>query len=236
MTYRSHYILPAIIAATILAEPASAITVFDPSNYTQNVLAASRTLDQINNQIRALQNQTQMLLNQTKNLTKLDYSALQQLQQNITRTQSLLREAQNINYNVNSIDEQFRTTYGEANMSASDKELVEGARERWRNSMGGIQDSMRVQAQAVSNLDTNKTQMKNLIEQSQQSQGSLQALQAGNQLLGVLSQQIADMIAVAISANRANNLEAAERKAAAEQGREQRRRFLTPGAGYNGGK
>ncbi len=37
--------------------------VFDPSNYAQNVLTATRALQQINNQIQSLQNQAMMLQN-----------------------------------------------------------------------------------------------------------------------------------------------------------------------------
>src|SRR3546814_12546414 len=36
-------------------------TVFDPSNYSQNILTAARTLQQVNNQISMLQNQAQNL-------------------------------------------------------------------------------------------------------------------------------------------------------------------------------
>src|SRR4051812_20767789 len=39
-------------------------TVFDPTNYSQNLLTAARSLQQINNQIQSLQNQAQMLTNQ----------------------------------------------------------------------------------------------------------------------------------------------------------------------------
>ena len=45
------------VAALALAgaQPASAqMTVFDPSNYAQNVLTAARSLQQVNNQIRGL--------------------------------------------------------------------------------------------------------------------------------------------------------------------------------------
>jgi P-type conjugative transfer protein TrbJ len=38
------------------AGPAGALVVFDPSNYAQNVLTAARALQQVNNQITALQN------------------------------------------------------------------------------------------------------------------------------------------------------------------------------------
>jgi conjugal transfer/entry exclusion protein len=36
------------------AAPARAQIVFDPSNYSQNVLTAARTLEQINNQVKSL--------------------------------------------------------------------------------------------------------------------------------------------------------------------------------------
>jgi type IV secretion system protein TrbJ len=47
-------ILSGIAFASMLvaAEPASAVIVYDPSNYAQNVMTAARTLEQINNQIR----------------------------------------------------------------------------------------------------------------------------------------------------------------------------------------
>ena len=60
------------------APPARAqITVFDPSNYSQNLLTAARTLQQINNQIQSLQNQATMLTNQAKNLSRIDFPELQ---------------------------------------------------------------------------------------------------------------------------------------------------------------
>ena len=56
--------------------------------------------------------------------------------------------------------------------------------------------------------------------------------QAGNQLLALAAQQLADLTAVVAAHGRAQNLESAQRSAAQDQGREQLRRFLTEGAGY----
>ena len=209
--------------------------VFDPRNYAQNILTAARTLQQINNQISSLQNEATMLLNQGRNLASLPYSSLQQLQQSVQRTQQLLGEAQRIAYNVQNIDQAFRTTYGGASLSASDLELVADARERWQNTVGGLQDAMRVQAGVVGNIDTNRTEMTALVGRSQGATGALQATQAGNQLLALQAQQLADLTAVVAANGRAQALGDAERSAAAEQGREQRRRFLTPGGGYQPG-
>ena len=94
-----------LAASPVLTAPAHAQfgfggIVYDPTNYAQNVLTAARSLEQINNQIRSLQNEAQSLINQAKNLANLPYSALQQIQQNVQRTQQLLSQAQNIAFDV----------------------------------------------------------------------------------------------------------------------------------------
>jgi P-type conjugative transfer protein TrbJ len=224
-----------VALAPMLATPAYAIIVFDPSNYAQNVLTAARSLQQITNQITSLQNEAQMLINQAKNLASLPYSSLQQLQQSVQRTQQLLNQAQNIAYDVQAIDKAFQQKYANVSMSASDQQLVADARSRWQNTVGGLQDAMKVQATVVGNIDTNRTEMSRLVGASQGATGALQATQAGNQLLALQAQQLADLTAVVAANGRAQALQSAEQAAAAEQGREQRRRFLTPGTGYQPG-
>jgi hypothetical protein len=54
-------------------------------NYSQNILTAARTLQQINNQITMLQNQAQSLINQAKNLTTVAFPELSAISQTITR-------------------------------------------------------------------------------------------------------------------------------------------------------
>jgi len=221
--------------APMAVTPARAQIVFDPSNYAQNVLTAARSLQQVTNQITSLQNEAQMLINQGRNLATLPFSALQQLQQNVQKTQALLGQAQGIAFNVQQIDRMFSQKYGTVSLSATDRQLVADARSRWQNTIGGLQDALRVQAGVVGNIDTNRTQMSALVGQSQGATGALQATQAGNQILALQSQQLSDLVAVISADGRARALTEAERSAAAEQGREQRRRFLAPGSGYQPG-
>ncbi|NRP74592.1 hypothetical protein ILFOPFJJ_05514 [Ensifer psoraleae] len=223
------------VSSPLLVTPAQALIVFDPKNYAQNLLSAARALDQINNQITSLQNEAQMLINQTRNLASLPYSSLQQLQQSVRRTQALLSRAQNIAFDVQEVDRAFQTTYGKVSLTATDQQLVAGARSRWRNTVGGLQDAMRIQATVIENIDTNRTQMSALVGRSQAAVGALQATQAGNQILALQAQQLIDLTAVVVANGRAQALSEAERAAAAEQGREQRRRFLAPGAAYQPG-
>ena len=224
-----------LAAAPFITTPAHAIIVFDPSNYAQNVIQAARALEQINHQITSLQNEAQSLINEARNLASLPFSSLQQLQQSVQKTQNLLAQAQNISFDVQHIDQAFQSTYGKVSMSASDQQLIGDARTRWQNTVGSLQDAMRVQAGVVGNIDTSRTQMSALVGQSQGATGALQATQVGNQILALQSNQIADLVAVVAANGRSQALVEAERSAAAEQGREQRRRFLNPGSGYQPG-
>jgi P-type conjugative transfer protein TrbJ len=221
------------ITVAVSLRPASAqLVVFDLNNYAQNVLTAARSLQQINNQIVSLQNQAQMLVNQAKNLAALPFSSLLQLEQSIQRTQQLLAQAQRIAYDVGQIDRAFSTTYAPATSRISDQALIANAQTRWQNAFVGLQDAMRTQATVVGNLNTNRTQMSALVTASQGATGALQASQAGNQLLALQAQQLADLTAVAAAHGRAQNLESARYAAAQDQSREQLRRFLTKGQGY----
>jgi len=223
----------AVVFVSFMASPSSAqVIVFDPNNYSQNVLRAARALQQVNNQITSLQNQAQMLINQAKNLVNLPFSALRQLQSSIQRTEQLLNQAQRIAYDIGQIDRAFSTTYAPASAGTSSQALIANAQTRWQTSVAALQDALRVHAGIVANLDTNRTQMSALVTSSQSATGALQAAQAGNQLAALQAQQLADLTAAVAAQGRAQNLEAAQRTSAQDQGREQLRRFLTPGVGY----
>jgi len=230
--------LPAFLAATALmavgiagpvASPARAQfggVVYDPSNYAQNVLTAARTLEQINNQIRMLQNQATSLVNEARNLQSLPLTIIEPLQQQVRQTQQLLGEAQRVAYDVRAIEAEFAANYRNVPLGASQRAMVEGAEARWKNSVAGFEDALKVQAGAVANIEGSREALGRLLDASQSSAGALQAAQAGNQLLALQARQLADLTATVAAMGRADALDAAERSAARAQAREQLRRFL----------
>ena len=237
---RLRTILAASVAAALLATanmPAHAqLTVFDPTNFSQNVLIAARELQQINNQIQSLQNQAMSLINQARNLASLPYSSLAQLEQSIRQTQQLLGQAQRIGYDVATIDQAFTQIYPQAYSSATtSQQLVADAQTRWQNSLAGYQDAMRVQAVVVQNLDSTRTQIDALISSSQSSTGALQAAQSGNQLVALQTKQLADLTAAMAAIARAQSLEGARNVESEEQAQQQLSRFLDYGSGYQPG-
>ncbi|RIA37414.1 P-type conjugative transfer protein TrbJ [Hephaestia caeni] len=221
----------AMIAIAGASAPANAQffggIVYDPTNYAQNVLTAARSLQQINNQIQSLQNEASSLVNEAKNLASLPFSSLQQLQAQVAQTQQLLGQAQRIAYDVQQIEQAFSTRYRNIDLNASDQALIDGAQDRWETSVAGFEDALKVQAGVVGNIDGTRTAMSNIVGASQSASGALQAAQAGNQLLALQSQQIADLTALLAAQGRAQSLESARDAATEAQGREQFRRFMT---------
>lgn len=223
------------LAASVPAAAQFGGIVYDPSNYAQNVLTASRALEQVNNQIQQLQNQAMQLMNEARNLQALPTSSLAELQNQVRRTQQLLSSAQKIAYNVQGVNQAFATKYRGVSMSSSDQALVEGARDRWETSVAAFEDALKTQAGVVGNIDGARQTMASLVTASQSASGALQAAQAGNQLLALQSQQLSDLAALLAAQGRAQALDAAQRAAAQDQAREQLRRFLAPSPGYQPG-
>jgi P-type conjugative transfer protein TrbJ len=224
----------ALLAAIVPAE--AQLTVYDPSNFSQNVLTAARALQQINNQVQSLENQATSLINQARNLASLPYSSLAQLEQSITQTQQLLLNAQRIAYSVTSINQAFTQSYPQAYASStSSQQLLVQAQTRWQNSLVGFQDAMRVQAGVVQNLATTRTQIGALISSSQSATGALQAAQSGNQLVGLQTRQLADLTAVLAAVARAQSLEGARTVSDQLQAQQQLSNFLNYGPGYQPG-
>ena len=226
----------AVAIPFLLGTPAPASAqwaVFDATNFSQNVLTAARELQQIGNQVTSLQNEAQMLINQGRNLASLPYSSLQQLTSTIQRTQQLLGQAQGIIYDVGNIQSQFQRLYPSGYTgSTSSGQLIANAQSRWQNTLSGFQDALKTQATVVGNLTTTQNQVGALVSSSQGATGALQATQAGNQLLALQSQQLADVTALLAAQGRAQSLQGAQGLAAQAQAQEQLQRFLAPGTGY----
>jgi P-type conjugative transfer protein TrbJ len=224
------------VAATETLSPSPAHAqwiVYDPANHIQNLLTAARELQQVNNEIQGLENQATMLINQAKNLASLPYSSLAQLDQSISQTQQLLSQAQRIAYSVTTIDQAFTETYPQSYPSSTSNEQLEtDAQTRWANSLVGFQDAMVVQAGAVQNLATTRSQIDALVSSSQSASGALQAAQSGNQLVALQIKQLADLTAVMASIARAQSLDGAGNIESQEQAQQQLNNFLSEGQGY----
>ena len=213
------------------------IVVFDPSNYSQNILTAARALDQINNQVRSLANEAQMLINGARNLTSLPGSVVGQLNSKINEINRLIAQAKGISFDVQKTQSEFQRLYPRQYTAAvSSDRMVQDATARWDNTYQALKQTLVTQAAIASALDQDGQTLRTLMANSSGAIGSLQAQQSGNELLALQVKQSLQAQALVATQARAEALRAVEQQASAEAGRERFTRFIGDGRAYTGGR
>ena len=223
------------LGMVIASSPAGAqFTVFDPTNYSQNVLTAARTLQQVNNQIQSLQHEATMIMNQAKNLSRIDFPELQQLNQTMQQIDQLMSQARGIGYRVGNVDTEFQRLFPQSfNQALTTNARVVDAKARLDASMAAFNQTMQVQAQVVGNVNADSGLLASIVEKSQGSEGGLQAQQATNQLLALAAKQQFQIQNMMAAQYRAEALEAARRVQAETDARAATTKFLGNGTAYH---
>lgn len=213
--------LAAIVAVTPIAPARAQMAVIDPTNLAQNLLQATRALEQINNQIRQIEQATQMLRQNPLQLSP-------ELTQSISEARELFDTAQGIAFEVNQVGENLRTLYPET-WEDFDLEGVLQQSEHWeQESRDSLQRAMEAEARAARSIEGSRNRIDRALQSSSSAEGQTGAIQASNQLLGVTASQLAEIHALLIAQGRALETERMERLAREERAREiQRRAFPT---------
>ena len=222
-----------IAVTTLAATPAQAIIVFDPSNYSQNILTAARTLEQINNQIRMLQNQATSLTNQAKNLTTVSFPELQAITQTIQQINQLMGQAQGIQFRVAGLDQQFRQMFPQSfSQALTVNARVVAAKTRLDTSMAAYKQTMMVQSRVAENVEADAQTLSAIVARSQGAEGALQVAQATNQLLALTAKQQFQIQQLMAAQYRAEAIEQARKVQAEAEAKAATAKFLGTGSAY----
>ena len=228
---------PVLLAgpALLATSPARAqLTVFDPTNYSQNLLTAARELQQINNQIQQLQNQATMLTNQAKNLMRLDFPEVQAITQTVSHIEQLMSQAKGISFRVDNAGSQFNQLFPQSPSGALTTDAsVAAARSRYDAAMSAYTNTVNVQAGIVGAIASDTNALAAITSRSQSAQGQLQASQATNQLLALVAKQQLEISQLMAAQYRAQTLESANRAQAEAEGRAAAQKFIGNGKAYS---
>jgi len=217
--------VPALFAPAPAA--AAGLPVFDATNYAENLVQAARALEQINNQVRSLQNEAGMLRNMDKNLQTVDFPQLQRIASAMQRIDQLMGEAKGIDFRTDGLEQRIQSLFPGALQSAlaGDAEVA-GARARLEAARSAYEQSMRMQAQVAQNVQQDAGVLSELAATSQGAVGALQVGQAANQLLALGVKQQLQLQNLMATEFREAAIERARRAQAEEDGRANTRRFL----------
>ena len=226
-------LLTAVALLTVSGSAFAQWVVFDPSNFVENMLTELHTPTQIENQVVELQNQAQMLMNEGKNLQNLNFTALTQLQATFAATQQLLDQAQGLSFDLSATEQEFAQRYPAAYGAAVTQNQLEANRQaEWAGSLDALDTAVEVQAQAKENLPSDESILADVLTRSSSAVGTLQAIQATNQLLGLRVREVMQSQQIAITQDRAAALDEARILESQARAQALRSHFMTPSTPY----
>lgn len=215
------------------AAPALAVPVFDSANYSQNLLTAARTLQQINQQVQSLQNEAQMLMAMDKHLRRFDFPELDTLKANLKEVEALMKEADGIGFDAREMETRLGALFPGDIAAGSRGTRVADAKARLEAAMASFRQSMAVQSRIVANVEGDARLLAALSARANGAEGSLQAQQATNQLLALAAKQQLQLQSMMAAEYRAASLERARAAQIEAESREATRRFLGDGKAYS---
>lgn len=230
-------LLSGTVAACAIVAPAQAQfgsgIVFDPTNYTQNLLTAARELQQVNNEVQQIQNQVTMIQNMGTNLASLNLSTLTGMLSALTDVSNLMNATQGIGFTVNgtsaAFTQSFPLSYPATTTSGT---LASDALTRWQQAMAAFQQTLKIQAQIAQNVQADTATLTTLVTASQGAAGNLQVNQAGNQLLALSTKQQLQTQNLMAAQYRATALEEARRAEEEQEGQTAFQSFLGTSNAY----
>ena len=238
MTRIPKRLLTLVAAAAIVGlAPANAITVFDPWNYQQNLLTAVRSLDQIQNQVRQLENAAAQLMRLDRHLQSLPGSISPDLQSTLSQLRARLSDGEALALKVRETDATYERLFPKTFPDAvSSDDLTRAAKSRWDETYASFKRSAVVQGQIAESAETDARLLDQILTRSQGSAGALQATQAGNELSALHVKQSLQLQTLLATQTRAETTDRARTLVAQQQAREQFKSFLGDGRAYTRGQ
>jgi P-type conjugative transfer protein TrbJ len=221
----------AVLAAT--TPGASALTVFDPWNYKENLLTAVRSLEEINNQVKQLANEAQMLLKMDVNLEQLGSSIGDEVKGSLGELEDLLKKADGLALSVSKTESELKRLFPSEYASAlSGDESLKLAKDRWDEALAAFKRTMALEAKVTETSAADGESLTDLLSKSEGAVGNLQAQQAGNELLGLNVKQQLQLLTLIATEQRASSLDRARAIAGQEEARLRFQSFLGDGSAY----
>ena len=206
--------LPLLAAVLVVSsgvpDARAQLTVVDPANLAQNIVTALHSIQTVLNQVTQLSHEVQSLAYQEQNLQNLPSSiANNVLGQYTLQFGNLVAAMQNIDgiaRNVATLTAQYNATFPNTALTQGplSNANVMAQLTAWLNQSRSVyQGAYNTQAQVMGSLGADSGNIQTLVQASGNSQGALDAIQAGNQINGQVAAQLMKMNSQMATTNQA---------------------------------
>jgi P-type conjugative transfer protein TrbJ len=236
MTPRRHARIAVPVIAGVMActlPSAAQLTVFDPANFQQNLLSAARALEQVNNQVRLLQNQALMIARMDQNLKQLGPTLSPDLQRTLSALQTQLTAGEGIALRLSSTQSAYERLFPkQASAALTNDDALRNAKARWDEAYAVFQRAALVQGQVAGGIGADTSLLATALGRSRNAVGALEAVQAGNELTALNVKQVLALQALLATQHRAETTSKARDLAAEDEARQRFKTFLGSGNAY----
>jgi len=225
--------LACVIHASSVAGSFAQFTVFDPANYSQNLLTAARALEQITNQVRQLQNQLLMLQRMDQNLVRLGSTISPDLQRTLSDIQTQLRAGEGIALRFQATQSGYDQLFPrQVSTAISSDDVLRNAQSRWHEEYAAFRRAALLQGQIADSIDTDTRLLSDAMARSRNAAGALEATQAGNELTGLNVKQALALEGLLAAQHRALAVTRARDLATEDEARQRFKTFIGTGSAY----
>jgi P-type conjugative transfer protein TrbJ len=225
--------IAAVMLASYVPRSAAQLTVFDPANYQENLLSAVRALEQINNQVRQLQNQVLLIQRMDQNLVRLGSTLLPDLQRTLTDIQTQLRAGEGIALRLQATQSGYEQLFPRhVSTALSSDDVLRNATIRWDEEYASLKRAALLQGQIADSVDADMLLLRDAMARSLGAVGSLEATQAGNELTGLAVKQSLALHSLLAAQHRADTLAKARDLATEAEARQRFKSFVGTGSAY----
>lgn len=209
--------LMAVLASVVVCAPGSAAAqwvVQDPANLAQNILSVSQEAQQVAGQIQEIQHQFDQLQHMKQDLEQLAPEEIQDLQDAFRRLGELYEAAEQISMAWSDIVSEYEALYGLPDVT--DPADIRAKREAW-----GAQTDQAMEAAfqahgVVEDFGSRSATIEAMAEASREGEGTLEAIQAGNELSRLMAEQQLETMELLAADSRALASHAREEQARRE--------------------
>jgi len=204
-------VISSILGILVFACYALGMTVFDPKNYSANIVTKANSIKQVAYQVEMVAKQTQMVLNQIQqlkndaaNLTQLNNVALTNPYYNdVENINNQIRQIKGVGYSATGLPDKYYDIFSDISFAAQPKSPSQIDQALLNQKMAvreEILNAMYSQSALITESNNGIKELNVIMEKSRAAQGNLEATQACNELLAqLISQNIKTQQMIAIN-------------------------------------
>tara|TARA_R110002096_G_scaffold425908_3_gene635022 strand:- start:3805 stop:4608 length:804 start_codon:yes stop_codon:yes gene_type:complete len=186
-----------IASSLIISTVQAGAVVYDPTNWVQNSISAIQSVQQtlhaatqVAQQITQIQNEINMLINQGKMLAQLPTSLQSDIINSIRQLETLIANTRGIIMDYNGLQTQFDDLYRTDDYSGwSGADYMNSVDRLSAETIDAANNAMEAQG-LIADLDQDRVALNSLLAASKSAQGQLGALQAANEISGIMTSNL----------------------------------------------